>query len=152
YDLAVKYYKEGMKTNRNSRLKRAIRLLEQILPQYRGKPQGEYLSYMYANAYYRLEDYYDAGSRYQFERFVKSYPQSDKAEEAAFKSAKSYYYISPRYSLDQTDTHKAIRKLQHYISKYPGGEHIGEANQIIASLRVKLEKKKFELAELYRSE
>src|SRR5699024_650125 len=146
YDLAVKYYKEGLQ-GKKSRFKRAIRLLEQILPRYRGKPQGESLAYMYADSYYHLNDYFDAG--YQFERFTKSYSNSDKAEEAAFKSAKSYYYVSPRFSLDQTETHKALDKLQTYISNYPAGENVAEANQIVAELREKLEKKDFEIAKLY---
>lgn len=147
YDLAVKYYNEGLETGKSSKFKRSLRLLEQILPQYRGKPQGERLAYIYADDYYHLEDYFDAG--YQFERFTKSYGQSDKAEDAAFKSAKSYYYISPRYSLDQTETHKALAKLQTYITQYPGGKHVGEANQIVAELRHKLEKKQFKIAKLY---
>ncbi len=147
YELAVKYYKEGIKEHRNYKLKRTLRLLEQILPQFRGKPQGEHLAFMYANTFFILEDYIDSG--YQFERFTKSFSNSDKVEEAAFKSAKSYYYLSPRFSLDQTDTEKALAKLQLYLTQYPGGEHVGEANQMIASLRLKLEKKKFKIAKLY---
>lgn len=147
YNLAVKYYEEGLKTGRSLKFRRSLRLLEQILPQYRGKPQGEKLAFMYADNFYHLEDYFDAG--YQFERFTKSYGQSEKVGEAAFKSAKSYYYVSPRYSLDQTETRKALSKLQSYISKYPGGDHVGEANQIVAELRRKLEKKQFEIAKLY---
>lgn len=147
YDLAMKYYKQGLETGRNSRFKRSIRLLEQILPQYRGKPQGQKLAFIYADCYYQLEAYFDAG--YQFERFVKSYGQSNRVGEAAFKSAKSYYFISPRYSLDQTDTHKAMDKLQSYIANHPAGEHIGEANEMMAELREKLEKKQFETANLY---
>jgi len=145
--LANEYYDEGKKEGKKSRFKRSIRLLEQILPQYRGKPQGERLAFMYADSYYRIKDYFDAG--YQFERFVKSYTQSEKAEEAAFKGAKSYYYISPKHSLDQTDTEKALGKLQEYISKHPDGEHVAEANQIVESLRRKLEKKEFSIAKLY---
>jgi len=147
YDLAIKYYEEGVEKNRKAPLRKSIRLLEQILPQYQGKPQGERLAYMYADGYYRLKDYFDAG--YQFERFLKTYPQSDKAEEVAFKGAKSYYNVSPRYTLDQTETDKALVKLQEYIAKYPGGEHISEANQLVHDLRDKLEKKEFKVAELY---
>ncbi len=147
YELLTQYYKEGLETGKKSRFKRALRLLEQILPQYRGKPQGERLAFMYANSYYQIEAYSDAG--YQFERFTKSYPRSDKIQEAAFKSAKSFYYTSPRYSLDQTFTHTALKKLQHYITTYPGGAHVGEANQLVSELRDKLDKKDFEIAKLY---
>ena len=73
--------------------KKALPLMEQIVPIYRGKPQAEPLMYRYANTFYNLEDYYLAG--YQFERFVVSYPKSDSLEMAAYKSAKSYYELSP---------------------------------------------------------
>ena len=86
--------------------------MEQLVPAYRGKPQGEKLMFIYANTYYNLEDYYLSG--YQFERFTQAYPQSDSVEIAAFKSAKSFYQLSPRYSLDQKDTYKGLEKLQEF--------------------------------------
>lgn len=147
YEMANTLYQEGLETGKNSKFTKAIRLLEQILPQYRSKPQGERLAYMYADCFYQVEDYFDAG--YQFERFVKGYPNSEKVEDAAFKSAKSFYLVSPRYSLDQEDTYKAIDQMQDYISNYPGGEHVAEANTIISELRDKLEEKEFKVAELY---
>ncbi|MEL4308755.1 outer membrane protein assembly factor BamD [Joostella sp. CR20] len=140
YDLAEKLYNEGD-------YKRAIRLYEQIVPQYVGKPQGERLLYFYANSYYETKDYYLAA--YQFERFSKSYPRSDKAEEAAFLGAKSQYLTSPRYSLDQTETDKAISKLQVFINTHPDSEYMDEANEMAAALRAKKEKKSFEIAKQY---
>ncbi|MDR6300323.1 outer membrane protein assembly factor BamD [Mesonia maritima] len=147
YEMAVKLYEEGLETGKNNRFKKTLQLLEQILPQYRGTPQGEKISFIYADSYYQLEDYFDAG--YQFERFTKAYPTSEKAGEAAFKSAKSYYYVSPRYSLDQTETYKGIEKLQDYITRYPDGENVAEANTLLSELREKLEKKAFEIARQY---
>ena len=95
YVVADSLYQQG-------KYKKALKLMEQIVPVYRGKPQAEKLMYMYANTFYKLEDFYLAG--YQFERFETSYPKSDSLEIAAYKSAKSYYELSPRYSLDQKDT------------------------------------------------
>lgn len=140
YDMAEKLYNEGD-------YKRAIRIYEQIVPQYVGKPQGERLQYFYANAYYQSEDYYLAA--YQFERFSKSYPRSDKAEEAAFMGAKSQYLTSPRYSLDQTETQKAIDRVQVFINTYSESEYLEEANKMMEDLRGKLEKKSFEIAKQY---
>ena len=142
YDLAEKLYKEGD-------YKRANRLFEQILPNYRGKPQGERVIFFYADSYYHTKDYYLAA--YQFERFYKSYPTSEKAEEAAFLEAKSYYYISPKYSVDQTDTHKAIEKLQVFINNYPDSSYLPQANDMVKELRNKLEKKAFEIARQYNT-
>ncbi|WP_378172933.1 outer membrane protein assembly factor BamD [Aquimarina sp. SS2-1] len=140
YKLAEELYKEG-------KYKKALRLFEQIVPQFRGKPQAERVMYYYSDTYYNLEDYYLAG--YQFERFAKSYPNSDKREEAAYKGAKSYYFLSPRYSLDQKETDEAIEKLQGYINAYPDSENLEEANKLVAELRNKKEKKAFEIAKQY---
>ena len=149
YSTAEKLYNEAKAGEGNEKRKfmKALRLFEQIVPEFRGKPQGQKLMYLYADTYYELGDYYLAG--YQFERFSETYPQSEKAEEAAFKGAKSYYFLSPPYNLDQTETHKGISKLQGYINRFPEGEKMDEANKLITELRVKLEKKAYEIAKQY---
>lgn len=140
YDLAEKLYNEA-------NYKKANRLFEQVVPQYVGKPQGERVVYFHADSYYKTKDYYLAA--YQFDRFSKSYPKSDKAEEAAFLGAKSYYMLSPKYSVDQTETNTAVDKLQLFINSYPDSEYIDEANELVRELRTKLEKKDFEIAKQY---
>jgi len=140
YELAEKFYEEGD-------FKRANRLYEQIAPKYIGKPQGERVFFFFSNTYYKIKDYNTAG--YQFERFLKSYPKSDKASEAAFLGAKSYYMLSPRYSLDQTDTDKALAKIQNFINTYPDSEYFAEANIIAKELRSKKEKKELEIAKQF---
>ncbi len=138
--LAETLYKEG-------KYKKALKLYEQIAPKYRGKPQAERIMYFYADTYYQLEDYVLAG--YQFERYLKSFPDSDKAEEVAFKGAKSYYYLSPSYSLDQEDTDIGLKKLQSYINSFPEGSHLEEANALVVELRTKKEKKAYRIAKQY---
>ena len=140
YELAEKLYNEGD-------FKKANRLLEQIAPGYVGKPQGERVMFFFANSYFQIKDYNFAG--YQFERFLKSYPKSDKASEAAFLGAKSYYMLSPRYSVDQTDTDKALTKLQLFINLYPESEYFAEANIMAKELTTKKEKKTFEVAKQF---
>ena len=132
---------------RIGKYRKGLKLMEQLVPAYRGKPQGEKLMFIYANTYYNLEDYYLAG--YQFERFTQAYPQSDSVEIASFKSAKSFYQLSPRYSLDQKDTDKGLEKLQEFINQYPNSEKRTEANTLVAELRNKLEKKEYEVAKQY---
>jgi outer membrane protein assembly factor BamD len=94
---------------------------------------------MFAQSYYKTEQYYLAG--YQFESFVSSYPKSEKIEEASYLAAKSYSKLSPVYSLDQTDTNKAIGKLQDFIDTYPNSEYLPEANATLKVLTDKLEKR-----------
>lgn len=140
YAFADSLYQKG-------KYRKGLKLMEQIVPSYRGKPQGEKLMFIYANTFYNLEDYYSAG--YQFERFTQAYPQSDSIELAAFKSAKSFYQLSPRFSLDQKDTDKGLEKLQEFINAYPNSDKRMEANELVAELRQKLEKKEFHTAKQY---
>lgn len=128
---------------------KANRLFVQIVPNYRGKPQAEKLMYMYSKSFYEMKDYYLSG--YQFERFVTSYPKSEKVEEAAFISAKSYYLQCPVYTKDQEDTVDAIEKLQVFINTYPLSEYNEEANRMVKELDFKLEKKAFEIAKQYNN-
>ena len=142
YDVASKQYEAG-------KYAKAIRLFEQIAPSYRGRPQAEKMFYMYAQSYFKSGQYYSAG--YQFESFVTSYPKSEKVEEASYLAAKSYSKLSPRFSLDQIDTYKAIDKFQSFIDAYPTSEYLADANSIVKDLREKIEKKAFETAKQYNT-
>lgn len=142
YKAAEAYYNTG-------EYRRANRLYEQILPSYRGKPQAQRVVFFFANSYLQTKDYYLAA--YQFESFVKSFPQSDKLQEASFLGAKCYYMLSPRYSLDQTNTNDALDKLQIFIDNYPNSEFLAEANSYVQELQTKLEKKDFEISKQYHT-
>ena len=147
-DVAVKFT-SATKMYEAKKYGKAIRLFEQIAPAYKGKPSAEKMFYMYAQSLYKTNQYYLSG--YQFESFTASYPKSEKAEEASFLGAKSFTFLSPVYSLDQTDTNKAIDKLQTYIDMYPAGQNLAEANSLVKNLREKLEKKAYENAKIYNT-
>ena len=147
YQLAEKLYTEGKAEENKAKLRKALKLFEQIVPEFRGKPQGQRVVFLLADTYYLLGDYFL--SPFEFERFNQLYPDSDKAEEAKFKEASSYYYRSPKYNLDQTDTDKAIEELQTYLNTYPDGENAELANTMATELRVKLERKAYEIAKNY---
>ncbi|MFT7164702.1 MAG: outer membrane protein assembly factor BamD, partial [Flavobacterium sp.] len=55
------------------------------------------------------------------------------------------------YSLDQTDTFKAIDKLQIFIDTYPNSEYLGEANEAVKVLSEKIERKVYENAKGYNT-
>ncbi len=144
YSVADSLYKAG-------KYKKSIKLWEQLVPSYRGKPQAERVQYLYADSYYNAGGVYRPLAAYQFDRFVASFPQSEKAEEAEFKGAESYYAQSPAFNLDQTDTEKALDKLQVFIGKYPESKYTDKANELITDLTTKLEKKAFEIAKQYNT-
>jgi outer membrane protein assembly factor BamD len=140
YKMATDMYNKG-------EYAKALTLFEKVLPVYTGKPQMERIQFMMANSYYKTKSYSLSG--YHFRRFVNNYPKSSKREEALFLSAKGYYFASPKYSLDQTDTHKAIDVLQEFINSYPNSDKLKEANDIYVILSRRLEKKYFEISKQY---
>ncbi|GAB1857759.1 outer membrane protein assembly factor BamD [Flavobacteriaceae bacterium MHTCC 0001] len=145
-DVGLKF-KIGDSLYQLGKYEKANRLFAQIVPKYKGKPQAQKLMFLYADTFFKMRDYYVSG--YQFERFVSSYPKSERKEEAAFFSAKSYYMLCPRYSKDQTETKEAIEKLQEFINIFPNSQYLSEANKMIKELDFKLEKKAFEIAKQY---
>ncbi|MCA0133073.1 outer membrane protein assembly factor BamD [Winogradskyella alexanderae] len=145
-DTAAKF-KMGTELYEQGKFTKAHRLFEQILPNYRGKPQAEKLTFMHAMCSYEIGDYYIAS--YHFDKFVDIYPSSEKTEQAAFLASKGYYYNSPVHTKEQKDTVEAIEKLQIFINTYPNSSYVAEANKLVNELDYKLEKKAFEIAKQY---
>ncbi len=145
-DIASKF-KLGTELYELGKFEKANRLFLQIVPKYRGKPQAQKLMYMHSKAFYNTKDYYTAN--YKMEQFVESYPDSERVDEIAFLAAKSYYFLSPKYSRDQTETIDALEKLQEFINRYPDSKYFNDANAIIQELDLKLEKKAYEIALQY---
>ena len=132
YTQALNYYDNGDYA-------RALQLFEDLLGYYRGDSKSEdiYYHYVYCNFY--MQDYISAA--YHFNNFVSKFILSEKNEEMSFMSAYCHYLDSPRFSLDQTNTHKAIDELQLFISNYPTSDSIPRVNELILVLNKKLEKK-----------
>tara|TARA_B100000886_G_scaffold284454_1_gene208805 strand:- start:229 stop:690 length:462 start_codon:yes stop_codon:yes gene_type:complete len=63
--------------------------------------------------------------------------------------AKSYFMLSPIYTLDQDDTNTGIDKLQVFINRFPNSEFVTEALDLIEQLQNKIEKKEFEISKQY---
>ena len=144
---AEEQYKMATKMYESNKYSKALRLFEKITPTYRGKPQMERIQFMVAQSNFNEKSY--SSSAYYFDRFAKNYPKSSKKEEASFLSAYSYKLASPRFSLDATDTKKALEAFQTFIDTYPDSDKIEEANTHYKELRYKLQKKSFEIAKTY---
>ena len=126
---------------------RASSLLEELLPIFRGTQKAEKVLYYYAFSQYHMGEYLMAA--YYFENFVKTYPNSVYAEECLYLTAECYFNDSPVYSLDQTNTYKAINQIELFVSRYSQSTRITGCNDMLDKLRVKLETKAFETARLY---
>lgn len=140
YDKALEFYKDGKYT-------KAYPLFEELYIVYRGTDKGERIAYYQATTDFKMNDYLLASHR--FTQFYKNYPNSDFNEEAQFLSSFCQYKMSPKWSLDQTETQRAIRSLQLFTIDYPNSSRIDSCNQLLDELRFKLELKEFKAAKLF---
>lgn len=140
YSKAKEYYDAG-------EYQKALSLFDELGTLFRGTARSEEVHYYIANCHFKIKDYYFAN--YYYKNFAKSYPASDKAEEAFFRSAYCSYLNSPKTSLDQSDTDQAISEFQLFLDRFPTTALKDSTNTMIAELRLKLEKKAFDNAKLY---
>ena len=137
YAAAMKYYEENSYS-------KAIQLFENLTLYYRGKENAENIAWYYAQSLYKEKDYFTAA--YQFKRFARQFPYSERVEEASFLSAYCKYMDSPAYSLDQSLTKEAIEEFESFAERWPRSMHMPEVNRYLDHLRAKLVKKDYEIA------
>jgi outer membrane protein assembly factor BamD len=140
YNAAVAYYKAGTYL-------KALPLFEELLTVFRGTEKAQDIYYYYAYCNYHLGDYVMA--QFYFSSYYRTYPHTSHAEECEFMRAYCAYLLSPVYSLDQTETKKAIEEFQTFIDDNPNSARLKECNKYIDLLRAKLERKYFEIAKQY---
>lgn len=140
FEMAKVYYDNG-------KYQKAFPLFEELITVFRGTSKAEDVYYYYAYCNYKLGDFMLAG--YHFDNFVRTFPRSDRAEDAQFMNAKCYFLDSAEPSLDQASTKKAIDELQLFINKYPESPKVDECNDLMDRLRFKLETKAYNAAKLY---
>lgn len=140
YKKAFEYFEAG-------EYQRSQTLFELIIPAYRGKKELENIYFTYAYTYYHLSRF--ILSNYYFKNFASTFPSSTLKEEGEFMAAYSNYQLSPNYRLDQTYSEQAIDDFQTFVNTYPTSERVKECNRLIDEMRIKLEKKALEEANLY---
>ena len=101
-----------------------------------------------AECHYRMKEYILAIAEY--EKLIRMFTNSQYVDDAQFKIGLSNYKLSPKYSLDQVNTLKAIEEFQRFTEDYPESEYAEEANKLIQKCREKLAKKEFKNGDLYR--
>lgn len=139
-DKSIEYYNKG-------EYEKTITLITSIMPAFRGTSFAEELNYYYAMAHYKQRDYIMAA--HYFKTFTQGFPRSEHVEEFLYLSAYCRYLLSPRPSLDQTETQEAINEFQAFINRFPQSQRVEESNNRIDELRLKLEQKAFDSALMY---
>ena len=140
YSKALEYY------NNKSYFK-AIPIFEELMRTMKGTKSMEEVYFYYCMSQFKQKNYLLSG--FHFKEYFQSYPYSDKAEEALFMYAESYEKQSPRFTLEQTNTYKAIDAYQTFINSYSYSNRVDYCNEKIDALRAKLEKKALFDADLY---
>lgn len=140
-------FEKSMNLYENERYRDAASSFEVVISLARGTDIGQDAQYYLAKSYFNNRDYLIAAS--EFNRYVAFFPRSARNEDAMFLEAYSYYRLSPRYNLDQTDTYNSIEKFQLFLNRHPDSDRAPEAAGHIDEMREKLSKKMYEAAEQY---
>jgi len=140
YEKAMEYYAA-------EEYVRAATLFDQIAPVYRGTIKADTVFYYQAMSYYMQRDYILSG--HHFKQLALNYPKSTYAEESNYMTGYCYYKLSPKSSLDQENTIKAITTFQLFMIKYPGSVRVEEARSLIEEMRNKLVEKSYMNGKLY---
>ncbi|MBN2683308.1 MAG: outer membrane protein assembly factor BamD [Bacteroidales bacterium] len=140
YSKAVEYYED-------KDYYRSLTLFEEMYPYWKCQEKGEQIYYYIAYSHYGQGDFILAG--YHFRNFARTYPRGKHLEECSYMAAYCYYLDSPEASLDQTYTISAIEELQSFINKFPESDKVDKCNELILTLRKKLELKSYMAAKLY---
>jgi outer membrane protein assembly factor BamD len=114
---------------------------------YSGSKLADKAQFYLGECHYGLKEYILAGSEY--ERLLKVYPNSEWVDDAKFKLGMSYFKLSPKYSLDQDYTHKAIREFQEFLEEYHRSDLVKQVQEKLDECRNKLAQKVYAAAEQY---
>jgi outer membrane protein assembly factor BamD len=140
YKMAWEYYKK-------KKYNKADQLFSQIDRFYKRKPQYQRLLFAHAMSLFKMKYYVSAGEK--FRKFTQLFPESSRAEEADYYIVLAYDALSPKYSVDQSYTVRALEEIATFLKKHPFSKYKDEVNAINKKLQHRLEKKYFEIAKLY---
>jgi outer membrane protein assembly factor BamD len=115
----------------------------------RSLPYADSIQYFLAECYFNREQYLLASSEYR--DLVRFQSGSKLVPEARYKIALALASISPKITLDQNYTIKAISEFQAFIEYYPTNSRARDAERMIIELRNKLAKKEYDIAVLYQT-
>ncbi len=115
---------------------------------YSGSRQADKAQFFLAECHFFTKEYIIAASEY--ERLIKVYPNSEYVDDAKYKLGFSYFKLSPKYSLDQEYTLKAIREFQEFLEEFRSSALVPVVEQQLQECRNKLALKVFAAAEQYR--
>ena len=127
----------------------AINEFTVITLQYQGSAFAADAQYYLGECRFERDEYLIAAFEYSVVK--RNYPASPRVADAQYKLGVCYHALSPRSSLDQQYTRRALDELQSFVEYYPSHEKAVEAETKIKDLTVRLAKKQYDTARLYRT-
>lgn len=126
---------------------KAFPLFDELLLLHRGTDKAEQIYYYYSMTEYKKGNLLSAA--HHLNNFANTYRSNMKAEECAYLSVYCYYLLSPKYSLDQINTYKALDEAEIFLNTYPLSTFYNDCQDLQTKLKLKLDRKSFERAKLY---
>ncbi len=125
----------------------AILHFETLLLQDPAHELADDAQFQLGEAYYAQEEYYTAA--FQYSRVLTEFRGSPHYRRALFMTGESYYALSPKFERDQKRTSQAIKQYEAFLQYFPNDTLSSIAAERIASLREKLARRDFEIAQSY---
>ena len=140
-------YKRGQEFLENKKYYKAQQEFQIIVLSGSHTEWGDDAQFYLAESYFKNKEYILAIS--EFERLTRKMKYSPYVEKCRWRICEAYVAESPKYYHDQSNTHKALQKLQEFIDEYPDSEFRDKSNKTIKKLRNKLAEKMLDTALLY---
>ncbi len=114
---------------------------------YSGSNLADQAQFYIGECHFGLKEYILAASEY--ERLLKIYPNSQWVDDAKYKLGLCYFQLSPKSSLDQEYTLKAIREFQEFLEEFRTSPLVPTVEEKLRQCREKLAQKVYAAAEQY---
>ncbi|MCX7736084.1 MAG: outer membrane protein assembly factor BamD [Candidatus Kapabacteria bacterium] len=146
---AEEMFKRGVELFNDNDLLEASKVFDIIKLQYPASQFADDAQYYLAEINFKKDEFILAAFNYNMLR--RLYPNSEYSKISMYKTALSYYNLSPDPERDQEYTLKAIDAFQDFQRAYPRDSLYQQAGIFIQELRNKLAEKNYNIAKLYRT-
>jgi outer membrane protein assembly factor BamD len=140
-------FEKAMNQYERGRYGDAARAFETVLSIARGTEFASEAQFYLAESYFNNREYLIAATEYR--RHYTNYPRVENRLESEFREALSYYRITPRYNLDQTNGRQSLELFDLFVSRYPNSGYVADAMEYIDDLRNRQARKMYGAADLY---
>lgn len=139
---AEQHFQIGMNKYQSRDYLDAIEEFKIVGLQYQGTKVADAAQFYLGECHFYLEEYVLAA--YEYDLLIRTMPNSSYVSRARFQRATCYYNMSPRSSLDQENSKKAIEEYQAYLDYFPKDTLVQTAEDRINELNEKAAKKEYE--------